>query len=46
VRLGILDLLTLDLAKPIYINQFGASFAVVNISTEQGDEYKFTLLKL
>lgn len=46
VRLGILDLLTLDLAKPIYINQFGGSFAVVNISTEQGDEYKFTLLKL
>lgn len=46
IRLGVLELLALDLAKPIYIKQFGASFAIVSISTDTGDNYIFTLLKI
>lgn len=46
VRLGIFELLNLDMSKPVYINQLASSFLIVELSTEKGDQYKLKLVKI
>jgi hypothetical protein len=46
VRLGVLDLLALDLARPVYVAQLAASFIVIEIDSDGGDQYTLKLAKI
>lgn len=46
VRKNILELLNLDFTKPIYINQLATTFVIDNIATDNGEQYKLTLVRI
>lgn len=46
VRLSVLDLMAVDFARPVYINQLAAAFILLEINSDKGDSYKFKLLKI
>lgn len=46
VRNNIIELLNLDFTKPIYINQLAATFVIDNITTDNGENYKYTLVRI
>lgn len=46
VRKNILELFNLDFAKPIYINQLATTFVIDNIATDNGEQYKLTLVRI
>lgn len=46
VRLSVLDLMAVDFARPVYINQLAAAFILLEINSDKGDSYKFKLLSI
>ena len=46
VRLSVLELLAVDFTRPVYINQLAAKFVLIELSSDQGDQYKMKLLKI
>lgn len=46
VRLGVLDLLALDLARPVYVAQLAASFIVIEIDSDGVGQYTLKLAKI
>lgn len=46
IRLHEIDLATLDLARPVYLRQFGGYFAITKIQTSDSDLCKVELIKL
>lgn len=46
MRLSVLDLLTFDFERPVYINQLGRKYMIKTLESDQGDNYKFTLIQM
>ena len=46
IRLSIIDLLNIDLGRPVYINQLGRKYMIKTLESDQGDNYKFTLIQM
>lgn len=46
VHLSVLELLSLDFTKPIYINQAGRSYIVLTLENDGGEIYKLKLIQI
>lgn len=46
IRLSIVDLLNIDLGRPVYIEQLGRQYLVESIESDQGEQYKLKLIQL
>lgn len=46
VRLSVLDLLALDMARPVYIAQLGRKYLIESLESDQGENYKLTLVQM
>ena len=46
MRLTVLQLLSLKMDAPVYIEQLGRSYLIVSIESDNADNYKLTLIQL
>lgn len=46
MRLSIIDLLNIDLGRPVYIEQLGRQYLIESIESESGNKYKFKLVQI
>lgn len=46
VRLSVLDLISLDFARPVHIEQLGRNYLIKSVETDSGDLYKLTLVQI
>ena len=46
VRLSVVDLLNFNLGRPVYVSQLAASFIVIEIDSDGGDQYTLKLAKI
>lgn len=46
MRLSIIDLLNIDLGRPVYIEQLGRQYLVESVESDQGEKYKLKLIQL
>ena len=46
IRLSVLQLVALDLERPIYIKQLGRNYLIKSVETDSNDTYKLTLVQI
>ena len=46
VRMNVLELLRLDMGKPVYLTQNGSAYIIKTLENESGDNYKLTLVQI
>jgi hypothetical protein len=44
--MNVLELLRLDMGKPIYLKQNGSAYIIKTLENESGDNYKLTLVQI